>query len=961
MNSTSRRAVRLASALVATGLALTCAPAVHAEDGQGILVLTQEQAEVLQKQARFDPYATADTAPTGETAPEEGETTDGGDATAEDGTAATGSLKITETSSMESVRGTGDTVALDGTDGDYLAINSLGVIQRLDRDGDTVWTRSNSSYYEDDWSITPIRPWQTQDFPARVVMGYNAVSPFTPASDLGYSTGDLTGDGVADLAVSLGVGENPYRPFTSPGSTLQYGTFVSVLDGATGRTLWTRLYARAGAVHLQGDTLIVADSPGSNTSSPAAATTTLQAVRFTKGADGTLTAADAWTYDTGVGDNGAWGGLQELPGNLLAVSHNARKTPGVPGLGQTLVLDVTDGSVRWKRDSPLYSRQLRHDAGRDRVVAVEQSDHTDGVRYEVVAYDVTTGTRTVLDSRINALPLALTVGDLRGGKQAEYVVSESTLDAGLFLNSSSVRALDGEAGTPQLWSHTLKRAAASGDTVGIWGVEVVDGKVVLNIQDDSGRGTSENRSGTRFARVAALDGRSGAVRWLHQGLVGSGMTSQLWKDRGGAWRVRTVDGQQNILDYRLRDGAVASVTPLRGDVAFARATDVDGDGRKDLVMGGESRGLWAYDGPSLTSGQPKLLWKATLPGAVHGIEFMDADGDGRDELLIAADTAAVVVNSADGSIRTTVDSAGRYVHTVTGADLDGDGKDEIVVPTDQVRAYDAAGSPLWAYAADASDVVFSNAVVTDGRVHVQWNSRGSLGVAAPSIDGVALDTRTGTELWRARPTSPVAGSRLWAAGLRNAVFASPDIPYADGHAVVHTWFSRDNVSWPMITEIRDGRTGEVLRTTVGGTFLLHGNFFTAPGTLFEAGKASVRAWTAGQDHRVNTLPTIDMGGLMTGPDGRRLLIGSGQDGAAFLWEPTMPTAGTNYAPVLARFAPTGAERALTADLDGDQVDEIVALAPDHIGYDRVAELSGGGLYLNNNSTHVVAVGKLTTG
>ncbi|MER5737263.1 VCBS repeat-containing protein [Streptomyces sp. NPDC002262] len=961
MNPTSRRGVRLASALVAAGLVLTTASAVHAEDAQGPLTLTQEQADTLQQRIGFDPYAAADTA---DTAPAETDTDSGtGTGTTGDGGAGTtaGALKITETASLESVRGTGETVALEGTDGDRLTISGLGVIQRLDRDGDTVWSRTNASYYEDDWSITPIRPWQTTDFPARVVMGYNAVSPFTAVSDLGHDTGDLNGDGVADLAVSLSVGENPYRPFTSPGSTLQYGTFVSVLDGATGRTLWTKLYARAGAVHVQGDTLIVADSPGSNTSAPAAATATLEAVRFTKGADGTLTGTTAWTYDTGGGDNAAWGGLQELPGNLLAVSYSERKTAGAPGRSRTLVLDAGDGSVRWKQESPLYSRQLRHDAGRNRVVAVEQADYTDGMRYEVVAYDLADGTRTVLDSRANALPLALTVGDVRGGKDAEYLVSESTLDPGLSLNSSSVRALDGTAGAPQLWSHTIKRSSAGGNGPGIWGVEVADRKVVLSVQEDRWRDDGTNRTGTRLARIAALDGRSGSVLWQHEGLVGSGMSSELWKERG-TWYVRTVDGQQNVLDYRLREGTVASVTPLRGDLSFARATDVDGDGVKDLVVGGESRGLWAYDGPSMTAGRPKLLWKATLPGAVHGIELMDADGDGRDELLVAADTAAVVVNGADGAIRTTIDAPGQYVHTTTGADLDGDGKDEVLVPTDRLRAYTATGTPLWTYAAPAADVVFSNAVVSDGRVHTQWNSRGSLAVAAPSVDGVALDARTGAELWRAAPTSPVEGSRLWAAALRNGVYASPDIPYADGHAVVHTWITRTPGFWPLITEIRDGRTGEVLKRTVGGAFLLHGNFFTTPGALHGTGKASIRSWTAGQDLSLLTGPTIDMGGMMTGPGGRSLFVGSGQDGAAFLWDPSvLTTPATYHLSPLAGFGSQGSERALTADLDGDGVDEIVALMPDHYGYDRVAALSGGGYYLNGTSTHVTAVGKVTAG
>lgn len=99
-------------------------------------------------------------------------------------------------------------------------------------------------------------------------MGYNAVSPFTPASDQGYVTGDLTGDGVDDVVFSASVGVSPYRPFTSPGSTLPNGTFVTVLDGRTGKTLWSKLYAYAYNVKLVGKTLVVTDAPYYNLNSP---------------------------------------------------------------------------------------------------------------------------------------------------------------------------------------------------------------------------------------------------------------------------------------------------------------------------------------------------------------------------------------------------------------------------------------------------------------------------------------------------------------------------------------------------------------------------------------------------------------------------------------------------------------------------------------------------------------------
>ena len=52
-------------------------------------------------------------------------------------------------------------------------------------------------------------------------------------------TGDFNHDGTDDIAVAYAVADYPFRPFTSPGSELDYGTFVTVLDGRTGKTTWT--------------------------------------------------------------------------------------------------------------------------------------------------------------------------------------------------------------------------------------------------------------------------------------------------------------------------------------------------------------------------------------------------------------------------------------------------------------------------------------------------------------------------------------------------------------------------------------------------------------------------------------------------------------------------------------------------------------------------------------------------
>ncbi|MGW1003110.1 FG-GAP repeat domain-containing protein [Streptomyces sp. NPDC002520] len=970
MRRTSQRALRLASALVAAGLALTAVPTAHADDSDGLLTLTDSQVQDLEQRAQLNPYAAADGAGnTEQTTPAAGTGSGTDTGTTSGTTSGTGSqlddagtaakLSVNPKSTLEGVRGLVDTTALAGAGSDYLAIGSLGNVQRLTKDGKAVWSRDNASFYKD-WKVTNIRPWETEPYPARIIMGYNAVSPFTATSPLGWTTGDLTGDGVADLVFSASVGINPYRPFTSPGSTLPNGTFVTVVDGSTGRTLWSKLYAYAAWVKLVGPTLVVGDAPYYNLNSAKDANATLTGIRFGH-ADGKLTPAQTWTYSTGDRTAVIWGGMEDLGSGLLAVSWNKRKLAATPAQSHTLVLDTADGSVKWKTDGTLYSRQLRLDTERGRIVALEQSDLTDGVKYALAAYDPATGARTTLDTRVNALPLGMTIGDLKGDSKAEYAVSESTLDSDLFINSSSVRALDGADGSTQLWSYTIKRDPANGrDGSGIWGLNIADGRLLASMQNDQYKDTALNEGGVRLASLVALAGESGVVRWTRRGAVASPMFAQPYQDADG-WHVRTTDTDENIRTYGVGSGHQEDLLPLQGDLAYAQSTDINGDGKKDLVVGGQSRGLWAYDGPSLAAGMPKLLWKTTLPGSVHRIALADTNGDGKDEILVAADTDAVVVNAATGRITADIDGNGRFVRSVTGADVDGDGKAEVVVPTDKVRVYRGSGKPLWEYGAPAAagDVVFSDVSVADGRLYTQYNSVHSLDLTAPAVNGVALNAKDGSLRWTADPKAPAGDTdgRIYATVLRNGTFASPEIPYAHGHAVVYTWISKDSGWWTTVVEIRDGRTGEVLHTGTAGGLGTTGNWFTGPEGLVLAGTASFRTWTADGDYGIFTLPTNETGGFVTGPDGQRLLIGGVQSGV-YLWDPAVLTAGHNYPDHLAKLTVLGARNYFSGDLNGDGVDEVVCLNFDDVGYDRTMDLSGGGYYLSNSGIHQLTVATL---
>ncbi|MER7176667.1 VCBS repeat-containing protein [Streptomyces mesophilus] len=961
---TSRRGLRLASGLMAAGLTLTAAPHALAAEGDDspVMRLTSAEAEKLADRIGVDVYGDASAA-VDSTTPEEA-AADG--ATAGE-TAADGPVAFTAKSTLEGVRGIGATVPAAG--GRYFTVHSLGNIQLHRADGSTAWARTNSSLYAD-WQVKPLRPWQQEPYPARTLMGYNAVSPFAPYSDQGYDTGDLTGDGIPDLVFAASVGDSPYRPFSSPGSSLYTGTFVTVLDGGTGRTLWSKLYSYASMVKIVDGTLLVADSPRLNSGgAPATETAKLRGIRFGY-ADGKLTPSATWTHDTGEARAATWGGLADLGGGKVAVSWNLRKTADVAAHGTTLVLDTADGSVKWSTGSGLYGRQLHLDAARGRVVALEQADTSDAVKYELVSYDLASGARTTLDTRINALATAMTVGDVSDSAGAEYAVGESTLTPYGAVNAATIRVLEGKDGTTVDWTHTLKRDAenAGGSGPSFWDLDAVNGTLVASSQDDRGITTAENPGGRIYGSITVLNG-SGKVTWRKQGAAASPLHHQIYRS-GGADFVRLVDQAQNIRTYNLGSGKAKELTALQGDLNYAQAADLDGDKQQDVIAGGTSNGVWAWSGPSLVRGEPKQLWQAQVPGSVRNIATGDVDGDGKPEVVVAADTATVVLDGATGKVRTTIDGAGEYVRSVTVDDVNGDGKDEILVPTDALRVYDGSGAVLWTYSAptDRSDVVFSDTVVADGRVHTQYTTENALFAGDAVVGGAALDGATGKVEWNAEPEAPerAVDGKLHGAVLDHGVFTSPKIPYADGHAVVHTWIvladptvagDLSTASPKVIVEIRDGRTGELLHQDATGSPWSHGNFFiddeseAAQEPLYAISFGTFRGYGAGGvDTRSSVIASLRTADFATGPGGRKLVLGGTEAGVA-AYDPSQLTSGDSFQSSRGGATLMGSRAYLAADLDGDGVDDVVSLNFDHFGVNRAAGLLGGGVLSVDNAIH----------
>lgn len=717
---------------------------------------------------------------------------------------------LKRTGQWETARGFAEGVALGGTK-DWVGVFSGGTVARYDAQGKQVWGRGATSFYKD-WQVTPDNWFQPYDYLPNLYVGYNPYQ-MSASGEHPYVTGDFNSDGVDDVAVAYVVGDWPGRPFSSPGSQLHYGTFVTVLDGRTGKAAWNKLVpGSVGTMLVQDGKLIVADSTGPDWgSNPVAeqgdSRSNLTAFSFRRAAHGKLAGTADWTYSTHA-PWARWGDLTSLGAGRIAASWS--DTPmGLgsprPADGNVLVLDTSDGKVASHAKTPGYPRMLFKDPGADRVLVVEQNDLFDKVRWDLTAIDAHSGDRAVLASREGSVPAAFQVLPNAHGGQARFAVAEIGLDADLSEGQSTISGWDGQGHT--LWSYTTASTVGRPNAPTMELSSDAKGSEVFASLSDPTKDTATTPAGPEHTQLIGLNAATGHLDWRQEGAV-SGDT--LTRYQGG---LLTVGYDDTAYTVNPRSGK-AQAMPLAGDLYAAVATDVNGDGTKDLITGGQSRGVFALDGKTLKKATPTVLWRATVDSSVHALRLLPNPGkDTGDSVVAATDQGFAVLSTHTGDVRAHVHTGGFVASlTVVG---NGHGGFEIVVPGSSLTAYTAQGKKLWTYRPKGTEgkSLFFSSVTTDDAGHLFFEyggtHRGGLPreVTDPAPTAVSLSAATGTPIWTKTPT----GSGAFAIVPTNPALADPNIPGADGHGVAFA-YNGDPTTFQHLVQILDSRTGAVIKT-----------------------------------------------------------------------------------------------------------------------------------------------------
>ena len=867
---------------------------------------------------------------------------------------ATSTVSISASKVFETDTGNTRTAAMPG--GGYLAVHSFGTLSMVGPDGRTLWQRDTARLYQD-WGVQWQNPAAYVNAP-QVPWGANPVNPLQFAGGVAglindvtpYAVGELGGSRSPDVAVAEVVGTSLLGesscefcawPFNVPGSSVHLGTFVSVLDGRTGRMLFHEVEpGYVTQLAITGGRLIVGDETGDPLRQGGigawGSASNVSALSFTPSGDG-LAAHQSWTYSTGA----PWSRILAMTpaSNGLAVAWS--DTPfglGVPAPphGHVLLLDAKSGRQRWHIRTGGYPVLLASDAARGELVTVQLSDPLQSVGYTVTGLRAGNGATEVTAHRAGALPLTLAVG------QPGWAVAavDATVPAGVLQyqpTGGRVTLTNPETGRDR-WSVQLPSRGPNG-VPRPGGLVMAHGSIFVGSWVGDPLYPTAAQPEQQVDAMAALSASDGSLRWQQTGDSGDPLSMS-----PAGTGARAVTSNQVVRTYQPDGTSSAGSGAGPGDELSAVVAGVSSASSTDLVTGDQDGEVSAFAGASLTSGHPKLLWHTMLPGAVHQIRR--ARLDGRSVLVAAASSAVAVLDTRTGRLLTLIKVPGSYVWTVTVAAAGG--TPVAVVPGTSLTAYSLArGTVVWRDRAP-SGAFFSDAAVADGIVAAEYSSAERPGDAAAShLAAVGVSAATGAVKWSHQPGRTVLRGQLW-----NGVIASPAIAGASGHGVAFTW----QTSGSGRVDVRDIRTGALVYSDTADDLDSHTAFLAAPGVgLVAVSQLGSVVIKPGGGAESTLLSGMSMAVASTAGGSSALLVadnGVTAYGTSALTDPSAaPLASDNT---------YSAGTLVAGDFAGKGRSQVVTLPVDSIAYRVVGNESGANPYgYQDTQPHGVAVLALT--